>query len=510
MCVSFFFSPRQCHASHNEREQRLASRTQSTTKMMDKNHNHSVEQQSEKKATVAPLESDSLLPSKNEHEETHPTMLDTITEGVLHRMDSFVETSGEVAQEVQEAVVEEIHHAEDALLEELKEADEGDVFFLEMSLTRNLSILPGDRNLAEAVNEAAELIVPEHHHEHDDKDDEEVGLDKDHYYKKQETTTTPLSAYLLLISAVIALSSIGPFLDLQVDVEPCMKIYWRMTGTAMLLAPLAIRSVFLHDDAMPRLTATQWCTFFVAAASYAVMCVAFVLALDYTSVGNAVILANSQSLILLAGKLCVGAPLLLMEGVGALVAFMGAVLCSRDHSSMSASAEDTAGWSTLYGDCLAMISAIGGVFYLVFGKSLRTSAIQDVYVFMFLIMLSGSFLTLLYMLSTGQEVTFSRDVNTGMFGWMNMQPNRFPLEVATVVVCNFMGSLGYVRAFQYFDNLVISVAALMEPVVATFIAFLFGVGMLPGAMGWIGNVLVATGTLAVVYPTVGDSKGGAH
>jgi hypothetical protein len=156
-----------------------------------------------------------------------------------------------------------------------------------------------------------------------------------------------------------------------------------------------------------------------------------------------------------------------------------------------------------------MISAVGGVFYLVFGKSLR-SHIQDAYVFMFFIMILGSNLTLLYMLVTGQDVSFSRDENIGMFGWMVVtRADRLALEVAMVVVCNFMGALGYVRAFQYFDNLVISVAALMEPVVATFIAFGLGVGMLPGTTGWIGNVLVATGTLAVVYPTV-EKSGGAH
>lgn len=457
---------------------------------------------------IEALESDSLLPTtdneehNNEHGGIH--VLATITEGVLQRMDSFVETTEHVAHQVQEAIVEEIHVCEEALLEELHEADEGDVFFLEMSLTRNLSILPGDRNLTEAVDEVAELVV--HHPISDLHAEEEPELDLEKH-KHETIITTPLSAYILLISAVIALSSIGPFLDLQVGVAPCMKVYWRMTGTAMLLAPLAIRSMVV--DGIPSLTKTQWCTFSIAAASYAIMCVAFVLALDYTSVGNAVILANSQSLILLAGKMLVGARLLCVEGVGALVAFTGAVLCSRDHSSMSASPDDVAGLSTLYGDCLAMISAVGGVFYLVFGKSLR-SHIQDVYVFMFFIMILGSNLTLLYMLVTGQEVSFSRDENIGMFGWMVVtRADRLPLEVAMVVVCNFMGALGYVRAFQYFDNLVISVAALMEPVVATFIAFGLGVGMLPGTMGWIGNVLVATGTLAVVYPTV-EKSGGAH
>ena len=75
------------------------------------------------------------------------------------------------------------------------------------------------------------------------------------------------------------------------------------------------------------------------------------------------------------------------------------------------------------------------------------------------------------------------------------------------------GALGYVRAMQYFENLVISVAALMEPVVAEFLAFIFGVGFLPGWKGWLGNALVALGTLAVIAPSAmsGDkSKNQSH
>jgi len=35
------------------------------------------------------------------------------------------------------------------------------------------------------------------------------------------------------------------------------------------------------------------------------------------------------------------------------------------------------------------------------------------------------------------------------------------LELIMVVLCNLFGAMGYVRAMHFFDNLVISVAALM-------------------------------------------------
>ncbi|KAL7578553.1 hypothetical protein ACA910_011611 [Epithemia clementina (nom. ined.)] len=68
-----------------------------------------------------------------------------------------------------------------------------------------------------------------------------------------------------------------------------------------------------------------------------------------------------------------------------------------------------------------------------------------------------------------------------------------------VLVCNIVGAMGYVRAMQYFDGLVIAVAALMEPVAGEVVACLLGVGFLPGWKGWLDNALVTGGTLAVVY-----------
>jgi len=74
---------------------------------------------------------------------------------------------------------------------------------------------------------------------------------------------------------------------------------------------------------------------------------------------------------------------------------------------------------------------------------------------------------------------------------------------------NIFGAFGLVVSMQYFDSLVIAVAGLMQPVVAEFLAFFIGVGLLPGVLGWIGNALVASGTFAVVYKKE-DDKGETH
>jgi hypothetical protein len=78
-----------------------------------------------------------------------------------------------------------------------------------------------------------------------------------------------------------------------------------------------------------------------------------------------------------------------------------------------------------------------------------------------------------------------------------------------VLACNLIGAMGYVKAMHYFDTLVISVAALLEPIVAELTAFALGVGFLPGLMGWIGNGMVLLGTVAVVLPTASKSNSSA-
>jgi drug/metabolite transporter (DMT)-like permease len=77
------------------------------------------------------------------------------------------------------------------------------------------------------------------------------------------------------------------------------------------------------------MTSAQWLTFLLTSVGYTIMCVGFVISLEYTAVGNAVILSNSQSLLLLAGKMLVGQPVSSMEATGTLVAIYGAILALK-------------------------------------------------------------------------------------------------------------------------------------------------------------------------------------
>lgn len=319
----------------------------------------------------------------------------------------------------------------------------------------------------------------------------------------------PTHAYVTLATAVIALSSIGPSLDLQHGVSPMLKIYWRMSGTWAVLLPMAALSI--ARDGWPKLTRQQAFTFLSASFCYSIMCVGFVLSLEYTSVGNAVIFSNTHALLLLLGRFLVGSHVSILEGGGALLAFAGGVFCTYD---ASVAAETTTAphvdevapiWVGCLGDIIAVISALGGVMYLVLASSIR-ARFPSVHVFVFMNMVTASMITLTYIVLLGQEIELSRDIHIGLWGFLNTRYDRLPLEMFMVVVCNLTGSMGYLRSTVFFDNLAISVATLMEPVVASALAYIVGVGVLPGFLGLIGNVLVALGTVMVINPKLKVEK----
>jgi len=384
-------------------------------------------------------------------------IVDTVQEYAGEAKEAVIELSGDV----KEAVVEELHEIADAFIEELHEADEEEdkYFFLEMNLTRNLSLLPEDM-IDSSHLIPSKMPLPDPDAVHPETSIEEgkvlVPVAIEGEEKKPavvEVETTPLSAYLLLATAVLSLSSIGPLLDFQEGVAQTMKVYWRTGATALVLLPFALNSIY--RDGFPRLNYSQWVMLLLTAGSYAALCVFFVWSLKYTAVGNAIILSNSQSLMLLVGKIFVGEQVTTVEGVGAIVAFFGAVLCSKDSSEGSTAG----GLATILGDTYAILSALAGVAYLVFAKTIRSS--MDLYVFMFFVMFIGSLESLLFVAIVGEPISLDFDVNTGIFGWVNLQQDRLPLELIMVVLCNLFGAMGYVRAMHFFDNLVISVAALM-------------------------------------------------
>lgn len=334
---------------------------------------------------------------------------------------------------IREGVVQEGTLLSHQFQEELNNANKGRGYFLDMALTRSLSVIPDE--ILEFAEEAVGVSVP----------------------AEAPPEANLVWRYASLLGAVLAVSSNGTALTLLHQVPPALKLYWRMTATALVLFVFAVRAT-LHKG-VPQLTTMQLVTFGGAVFCFFVHAVLFYKALTMTSIGNAVIGANSQALILILAKFLVGETVLFMEAAGVIVAFTGCVLCSGDEAK-EAAIEDEPDNTALYGDLLALSSAVAGVGYLTCAKAVRPY--MPVTVFMFLITFCGSFLVLIYLLVTKTVITFDNDPYSGLFGWANQQDNHLWIVIYIAVVCNVFGVMGFVRAMQYFENIIIAVATLLE------------------------------------------------
>jgi drug/metabolite transporter (DMT)-like permease len=291
----------------------------------------------------------------------------------------------------------------------LDKMDRGEVGFFDMSMTRSLSVLPDD--LSHLIDEAGVK--------------EQVG--------------PPVMQYVALLTAVAAISSNSTALHMLDGVEPTMKLFWRMTASYVALSPLAFQ--YFYKDGFPKLSLGGWLTFIAAVVCYATQNCLFYSALEYTTIGNAVIYSNSQALLLVIGKAFVGERIHPLEGCGVIIAFTGAILCSRDSESSSREGDTS---SAIHGDLLALASAVLGVAYLTFAKAVRPE--MSVTVLIFCVMFFGSLLVLLLIALNGESaLEFNANPYHGVFGWFDISHYRLPILLYLAVVVNMVGTMGFVR-----------------------------------------------------------------
>lgn len=308
---------------------------------------------------------------------------------------------------------------------------------------------------------------------------------------------TPLQGYALLVTALLALSSVGVALDLQGgSVGPDMKAYWRMVATTIALVPLAGRSVY--RDGWPKLSPSEIRQLLLCILGYTAMTTSFATTLSMTSMAECYILSNVHSLVLIGWKVITRQRVLLAEGAGAVIGLLGVIICADDTNTEDPSSIiSTDRHQPVLGGLVAIVGCVAMAAYLTLAKRIRES--MDLFVFMFCLMGLGSFYLLAFMLIKGDTATLSNDTAHGLWGWTNLSPDRLPLELYLAVVVNLIGTTGYVGAMKYFEPIVVSTTMLMEPLLATLMGAGAGVDTFPGLQTRIGGALVTMGCFLVIW-----------
>jgi drug/metabolite transporter (DMT)-like permease len=382
--------------------------------------------------------------------------------------------------------------AYDAWEDNVSEASEDDAsYFLQ-----GLSHLP--TNVYDVQLEATPYTLDKDHE--DAEDDTNLGLIRLDVVIQRKV---PWIGYVLLILGLLSLSSVGTALNLQRDVSsPRMKSFWRYSATCVVLFPLFLHSI--RRTGWPQLTLPQWRLFLLCSLCYAFMTAAFVVALELTTLADAFVLSNLAPLFIIVGRWVLGLPVLYMEGLGAGIGFVGGFVCASDsspsttvrHSSFAAEQDPV--HAALLGNGLAVLASGAVAIYLLLAKHLRQH--MDLFVFTFLLMLTSAVLVLIYMIFIAREpVSWSNDRQDGLFGWINWTPDRLPLELYMALICNVLGTTGYIAVMKYFEAVVVSTVMLMEPALGAILGALAGSDPLPGPITWLGNGIVTVGIALVVW-----------
>ena len=296
----------------------------------------------------------------------------------------------------------------------------------------------------------------------------------------------PVIGLLILLAALLAASTVGAALNLQVGVSPIMKFFWRLSLAVVCYTPLAALS--LYRQPLSGSTSALGTKIVLCGLCYAVFSSSFLVAIDLTSVGEAYLFNNAHSIIIVLGRMAMGLYVSTLEGIGAFLGILGGILCSMDTTAGTTAAD-----SAWLGNLIAFIGAVGGVLYLTYAKQLRTQL--DLFVFMWSQMCVACCATLCYILLF-EDYQANSNANNGLLGWTTS--SRLAIDLYLVLVGNMLAGMGFISVLKYFDPIVISVVMLMEPVVASVFGVFFIGNPFPGQLTCAGGSIVLLGTLMVI------------
>ncbi|KAK1941699.1 Bifunctional IPC transferase and DIPP synthase [Phytophthora citrophthora] len=404
--------------------------------------------------------------------------------------------------------VEEVNSNHHAYLIEMTPGDPSGVLPPGSGMSEYLLAVPGKHELDYEDDEAsisASLVTPRatmtplHKATILPSDITQIQLNTRGFDENLEVTVVvkrkaPIIGYLLLVSSLFTISSVGVALD-EVDdvVTPEIRIFWRNMATAMATFPFAL-TILLRGRDEPH--GPSWKELvpyvLIAGVAYAYFVGSYCVALSMTSVGHATLFNNAHSVLIVFWKIAQRQPVAAFEALGAAIGVVGGGVTSMDTTSGGPDIVS----ATAGGDLMALTGAAGGAIYFTLAKKVR----PHMHLLVFLCGLTATSATtiLFYMLATGQELSLSMDPYDGIFGWLSPSVNRLLVVLYLVFICDGIGTMGYIGVMKYFDPIVVSIVCLMEPIVATAQGVVMGVDIIPGPLTFLGGFLVIGGTCLVL------------
>ena len=259
------------------------------------------------------------------------------------------------------------------------------------------------------------------------------------------------------ISAIMVRFSTAPSMIL---------VLYRVVLTLVLMLP----SVLLwHRKEWLSLTKKEGLLCIASGAFLGLHFVTYFESVRQTSIAASVVLADTEVFFVALGSiLFLHQKLTKKAWIAIILTFLGSVMVAF---------ANTGGGSHLYGNLLALVSALFMTFYTVIGSVCRRTLSTTIYTF--LVYLAAGATVLLIAVAGG----------TPLFGY---EPVNFLTALAMAVFCNLLGHSVFSWGLKYLPPSFISTAKLLEPVFASVWALLL-FSEAPGLPVLLGGVVVILG-----------------
>ncbi|MEC7261681.1 MAG: DMT family transporter [Candidatus Thermoplasmatota archaeon] len=274
------------------------------------------------------------------------------------------------------------------------------------------------------------------------------------------------------------------------DVPPLLRASWRFQLTAVLMAPmffLQFRDMRQDSDSMEnlRLPETRY-ILLGSGISLGLHMGAWVWSLDNTSLTHSLLFVTIHPLIIVFGALLLRKYVPKQQVFGASIGFIGGGI-----TLLGISAETDV---TLLGDLAAIIGAIAVVGYFLAGRKLRQWMPLFVYILPVTV-IAAILLAVMSVMLEGTVFSLSNE-NISMFGWMSSSWIWYVVYLA--VFPGIVGHAGISAVLRWFPPIIVSVAYLFEPLVGSFIGWIFGTTGIPSLWTWVGATVLMIGTVLVI------------
>lgn len=291
----------------------------------------------------------------------------------------------------------------------------------------------------------------------------------------QEHRPKAPNPYIILILAALSVSTSSIFVRYS-DAPAMIISAYRMLFTLLMIGPV----VFVkHREELAKISGRDMLYAIASGFFLALHFATWITSLKLTTVSASTVLVQMSPIFVVAGSF-----IFFKEGISK-ASLMG-VLTAVAGSAFVGITDFKVGGTALMGDFLALAGAFFIAGYLLIGRELRKRIMLLPYTFI----VYGS-CTLFLLLGC-----ILMDIPLYPYS-----PNNYAIFFALAFFCTILGHTVFNWALKYVPAYTVSICSLLEPIGATFLAFLF-LGEVPGLMQILGQILVLTG----LYIFISKSK----